>query len=70
MAHVRVTAGLTLAIVGLVMIVTTAALAVLADEPLPISFAGAGLDLFAAGPSKHRADTAPASTDRAHRSRR
>jgi len=43
-----------MAVVGLVMILASVALAVFSDDPLPIPFAGVGLVFLAAGLSKHR----------------
>jgi hypothetical protein len=54
MGHVQVTAGLVMAVVGLVMILASVALALFSDDPLPIPFAGVGLIFLAAGLSKHR----------------
>jgi hypothetical protein len=43
-----------MAIVGLLMILTSVALTVFSDDPLPIPFAGFGLVFLAAGLSQHR----------------
>jgi hypothetical protein len=57
MGRVQVTAGLVMAVVGLVMILASVALAVFSDDSLPIPFAGVGLVFLAAGLSKHRTRT-------------